>query len=318
MKDLWLLGTRMATPTAQRIGATRLPRIRGRQAPVNGGVAMTAARSRHGWRLPWSESLLSSLQHSGLSIVPAQPEFTCPSARHVPMGGRERAPRGGSGGWREFSAKPNAPRPMAGAAWTDIIDGHPARWVERAGQVTPVLGGTGVGVIFGGGDPAEQDGSISGPKAFRRHVLPCLQEIVKVCHAEQLRSVPGEDGNPRTVAANQSDASCVGHIGGDEQNAGMEPGDRRKRHPDLTIWGSASCGGALPQRTPGQVYAEATLLMGGACPGDGIIPESSNAIAHTTPAENVWAMLRARDGSGYRRGHIRHECGCSRTGPSRR
>jgi len=315
MKDLWLLGTQLPTPTAQRIGATGMPRIAERQAPGNEGPATAGARARDRWRLSLSEPPLFPLEYSHLSIVPAQPgracgrqrtaslqqmlppteraraEFTLPPAHPVLMGEQERTTEGG----REVLTTSSAPRPVAGAARAETIVGHPARRVKRAGQVAPVLGGTGVGVIFGGGDPADQNGDIWGPSAFRLHVLPCLQEIVKVCHAEQLCSVPGSDGTPWTVAVDQSDASCVGHIGGGTQDAGMEPADRRKRRPDLTIWGSVSCGDTLPQRTPGQAHAEATLLMGGACPGDSVMPGCCNALTCGTPVRKITAVLRACD-----------------------
>ncbi|HCU37287.1 MAG TPA: hypothetical protein DGT21_18185 [Armatimonadetes bacterium] len=314
MNHLWLLGTPMPTPTAQRIGATGMPRVAERQAPVNDGPATTGARARDGWRLSWFDPLWCPLERSEVSIVRAQPaqtgrrqrpasmqtmlaptgraraEFTLPPAHPVLMGGQERMTEGGRG----VATQPSAPRPVAGRAQSEVIDRHQATLVERAGQVTPVLGGTGVGVIFGGGGQADQNGNIWGPKAFRHHVLPCLQEIVKVCHAEQLRSVPGEDGNPWAVAADQSDASCVGHIGGGKQDAGMEPADRRKRRPDLTIWGSVSCGGTLPQRIPGQAHAEATLLMGGACPGGDTVPDCPRLHTHRTTARPVTAAIRHR------------------------
>lgn len=311
MNHLWLLGTPMPTPTAQRIGAVRMPRTAGRQARVENAPATTAPRSRAGWRLSWFEPLLCPLECSEVSIVRAQPaqtgrrqrpasmqtmlpptgraraEFTLPPAHPVLMGGQERTTEGGRG----VATQPSAPRPVAGPAQPDVIDRHQATLVERAGQETPVLGGTGVGVIFGGGDPADRHGDSRRPHDSRHHVLPCLQEIVKVCHAEQLRYVPGSDGNPWSAAAVESDAPCVGAISGGRQDAGMEPADRRKRHPDLTIWGSVSCGGTLPQRIPGQAHAEATLLMGGACPGGDTVPDCPGLHTHRTTARPVTAAI---------------------------
>ncbi len=184
---------------------------------------------------------------------------------------------------------------MAVALRPDLIDRHLAVQVERARQVAPVLGEMGVNVIFGGGDLADKNGCIYGPEVFRRHVLPCLQEIVKVCHAGRMPYVFRTDGNLWTIADDLFGASGVDGYGEIEQDAGMDPGAVRRHFPDLTMWGGVSCGTTLLTGTPGQVMAEATLSMGGACPGGGLILGCSNAIMHKTPVENMMAMLRARD-----------------------
>lgn len=166
MKCLWLLGTQMPTPTAQRIGAAGMPRIAERQTPLNDGPATAAARARDRWRVSLSEPPLFPIEYSDISIVPAQPERACgrqrprstqtisitldrarpelthPSAHLMLMSARERASEGGNEGGRKVSTTPSAPRPVAGAARADTID-RPVNTgaLGRAGD--PGLGGDG-------------------------------------------------------------------------------------------------------------------------------------------------------------------------------
>ncbi len=184
---------------------------------------------------------------------------------------------------------------IAVALRPDLIDRHLALTVEQARRTAPLFKAMGVDVIFGGGDLADKNGCIYGPQVFHDHLLPHLQQFVKIFHDQGLPYVFRTDGNLWSIADDLFGASGVDGYGEIDQEAGMDLGQMRERFPQLTMWGGVACGPTLRNATPQQVKAEALRSIEGASSGGGLILGSSNTIMHGTPPENVWALLEARD-----------------------
>jgi len=184
---------------------------------------------------------------------------------------------------------------IAVALRPDLIDRHLALAVEQARRTAPVLKAMGVDVIFCGGDLADKNGCIYGPQVFHEHLLPHLQQFVEIFHETGLPYVFRTDGNLWSIADDLFGASGVDGYGEIDQEAGMDLGQVRDRFPQLTMWGGVACGTTLRSATAQQVKQEALRSMQVAASGGGLILGSSNTIMHGTPAENVWAMLEARD-----------------------
>jgi uroporphyrinogen-III decarboxylase len=87
---------------------------------------------------------------------------------------------------------------------------------------------------------------------------------------------------------------CEGY-GEIDAAAGMDLGEVRSKFPRLVFWGNVPCGTLLIHGTPDQVRAFARQCVEKTDGGRGLILGSSNCLAHGTPAENVLAMLEARE-----------------------
>lgn len=171
-----------------------------------------------------------------------------------------------------------------------LIERHLDNAVECARRAAPGLAGLGVDVIFGGGDLADKNGCVYGPKVFHEVVLPRATAIIEAAHAQRLPYVFRTDGNLWSIADDLFVASGADGYGEIDQAAGMDFGAIRERYPSLTLWGGVPCGSVLARGTPEQVRAVALDSIEKAKSGGGIILGSSNTVIAGTPPENVWAM----------------------------
>jgi hypothetical protein len=178
-----------------------------------------------------------------------------------------------------------------------LIERHLDNAVEIARRAAPVLARMGVDVIFGGGDLADKNGCVYGPKVFHEVVLPRATAIVEAVHSQGLPYVFRTDGNIWSIAEDLFVASGADGYGEIDQDAGMEFGAIRERFPSLTLWGGVPCGTILARGTPEQVRAAALDSIEKAKSGGGIILGSSNTIIAGTPPENVWAMAEVARGT---------------------
>jgi len=172
-----------------------------------------------------------------------------------------------------------------------LVELHLDNSVTQARRTAPVLKRLGVDVIFGGGDLADKNGCVYGPKVFRRMVLPRLKAIAEIFHKQNIPYVFRSDGNLWDIGDDLFVESAVDGYGEIDQAAGMDISRLRARYPNLTLWGGVACGTTLARGTPQQVRQEALDSCGKGKSGGGIILGSSNTIIPRTPPENVLAMV---------------------------
>jgi uroporphyrinogen-III decarboxylase len=79
-----------------------------------------------------------------------------------------------------------------------------------------------------------------------------------------------------------------------DHDTSMHTGAIRKRYPDLVLWGTISAD-LLRRAEPVEIYRQCRQIIADSG-GRGYFHGCSNAVLPGTPPENVWAMMRARDG----------------------
>ena len=164
--------------------------------------------------------------------------------------------------------------------------------VELAKQQIEVQAELGVRIVWGGGDLADNNGPIYGPKVFKEMVLPRLRRIVEHCHRFGMRYLFRSDGDLWPVARELFGESGVDGYGEIDYDAGMRIPEVQARFPKLTCWGNVSCR-LLRLGRPEQIRDLVNELMEKALPGGRWILGSSNTILPKTPVENVLAMYEA-------------------------
>jgi len=151
----------------------------------------------------------------------------------------------------------------------------------------------GIRVVLGGGDMADKNGPLYSPAMFRALILPRLKKLAARCRELGLHYVWRTDGNIWSVADMIFREAGVPGYGEVDRDAGMELGVVRDRFPQVVIWANVSSA-LLSRGSRDEVYEHSMKILEES-QGLGYFHGCSNAILPGTPAENVWAMMEARD-----------------------
>jgi uroporphyrinogen decarboxylase len=156
----------------------------------------------------------------------------------------------------------------------------------------------GLKVIWGGGDLADKNGPVYGPRIFRQLVLPRAQKLVRKCEALGLWYVYRTDGNLWPIEREFFVDSGIHGYGEIDHDAGMELSRLKPLHGDrVTFWGNVPTGSVLYRGSERQVREFTRQLIDVAATGGGFILGTSNSVLPGTPAKNVVALFD--DGRKY-------------------
>ena len=150
----------------------------------------------------------------------------------------------------------------------------------------------GLKVIWGGGDLADKNGPIYGPKVFQELLLPRLKALTDKCHELGLVYVFRTDGNLWPIEHEFFEESGIDGYGEIDYEAGMDLALLKPKYGKrITFWGNVPCGTILINGSKQEVTEFTKRLIDVAAPGGGFILGSSNSIMPGTPARNVMAMI---------------------------
>jgi hypothetical protein len=176
------------------------------------------------------------------------------------------------------------------AAVADILDCQ----LEIALAQVESIAARGIKVVLGGGDMADKNGPLYSPHMFRTLVLPRLKRLAARCNELGLHYVWRTDGKIWLVSDMIFVEAGVPGYGEVDHDTSMHTGAIRKRYPDLVLWGTISAD-LLRRAEPVEIYRQCRQIIADSG-GRGYFHGCSNAVLPGTPPENVWAMMRARDG----------------------
>ena len=188
---------------------------------------------------------------------------------------------------------PEAPWLEACALRPELIEEYLDAVVRQTLAAIPALPGLGIGVLWAGGDLASSAGPVYSPAMFRRFLLPRLKRITRAAHEAGLLYLYRTDGNVWPIAQELFVDSGVDGYGEIDNDAGMDPGEVKRRFPRLTLWGGISCGKTLVFGTPEGIREAVRQVMAECAPGGGFILGSSNSVHQGVPTRNFAAMVEA-------------------------
>jgi uroporphyrinogen decarboxylase len=151
----------------------------------------------------------------------------------------------------------------------------------------------GVDFIMGGGDLADDRGTIYSPCLFERITLPRFKKLISFCHKMGLFYIFRTDGNTKPIWKQLFIDSGADGYGEIQPTAGMDLAELKKELPHLTLWGNLDCGETLVNGSKERIFRETEDCMEKGRPGGGYIFGSSNAIHYGVPAKNFLYMLEA-------------------------
>jgi hypothetical protein len=152
---------------------------------------------------------------------------------------------------------------------------------------------SGIKVVLGGGDMADNNGPMYSPRMFAELIIPRLKKLMTRVQEHGLHYVWRTDGNIWSVADMIFEDSGVPGYGEVDYDASMTAERIRQQYPDLVIWANLS-GDFLHQRSEKDVYDYSLKVLRDSG-GSHYFHGCSNTILSGTPAENVWAMMKARN-----------------------
>jgi len=151
----------------------------------------------------------------------------------------------------------------------------------------------GAEVIILGDDYAGNSGPMMSPGLFRQFVLPPLERMVEMIHAEGALCIKHSDGNlypllDMIVAAGPDGINPIEPVAGMALKTVKGLYGRK-----VCITGNIDCAHLLPHGTAGEVRAAVRQAIEDAAAGGGYILTSSNSIHSSCRPENLVAMVRA-------------------------
>ncbi|MCX7597460.1 MAG: hypothetical protein N2512_01140 [Armatimonadetes bacterium] len=164
--------------------------------------------------------------------------------------------------------------------------------VEIGIQQIELQASLGLRIIWGGGDLADKNGPVYGPKFFREVVLPRYVRLVKAAEDHGMKYLFRSDGNLWSIADDLFVTAGAHGFGEIDHDAGMDLHELMKRYPKLTCWGNVSCR-LLRTGTPAEVRSVAEELVQLGKATGRLILGSSNTVLPGTPPENYLAMWEA-------------------------
>lgn len=151
----------------------------------------------------------------------------------------------------------------------------------------------GIAVLLGGGDMADNSGTMYSPEIFRELMLPRLRSFSDYCRARGLHYVWRSDGKTWAIADDLFLDARIAGYGEVDFNAGMTAAALRERYPELVLWANGA-GDTIRRGTPDAVYAHGVEILRGGGPTRHFYG-CSNTILAGTPVENVRAFFRAKE-----------------------
>jgi uroporphyrinogen decarboxylase len=151
----------------------------------------------------------------------------------------------------------------------------------------------GAEVVILGDDYAHNQGPLMSPDVFRQFILPRLQKMVDLIHAEGAFCIKHSDGNiyPLLDMIVGTGADGINPI---EPVAGMDLKTVKRLVGDrVCLTGNIDCAHLLPHGTVEQVREAVRQAIADAGAGGGYILTSSNSIHSSVKPENFVAMVRA-------------------------
>lgn len=149
----------------------------------------------------------------------------------------------------------------------------------------------GVRVLLGGGDMADNHGTLFSPEVFAGLLLPRVRKFARRAAELGIHYVFRSDGNMWGVCDMLFGDAGVPGYGEVDFLASMEAGRLRQRYPELVIWANVA-GATMRRGTPEMVYEQSLATLRGAGPTRHFFG-NSNTILPGTPLANVEAMMRA-------------------------
>lgn len=181
---------------------------------------------------------------------------------------------------------------MACATRPDLVGRSLDAQVARARVQLQAQAAIGLRVIWGGGDLADKNGPVYGPRVFREIVLPRAQELVRRCRELGLWYVYRTDGNLWPIEREFFVESGIHGYGEIDCDAGMDLARLKPRYGDrIAFWGNVPCGPLVHSGTEAQVREFVRRLVAVAAPGGGFILGTSNSVLPGTPARNLAALF---------------------------
>jgi len=180
---------------------------------------------------------------------------------------------------------------MACVLRPDLVARYLSAQLTMACKRLEAYAALGVYIVWGGGDLADKNGPVYGPRVFRELVLPVVKKLTDKCHEFGMAYVYRTDGVLWPIERAffvESGSDGYGEI---DHQAGMTIEKLKPRYGDrITFWGDVPCGTVLRRGTEADVVEFTKRLIDVAAPGGGFILGSSNSIMPGTPARNVVAM----------------------------
>lgn len=149
------------------------------------------------------------------------------------------------------------------AAYVDVQLEQAMRDIRKQSQM-------GVRVIWGGGDFADNQGPIYGPKTFEDIMLPRWKALMEFCHDPDINAwyVFRSDGDLWSVSDmlfNTADIDAYGEV---DWNAGMDLSRLKEKYSRVTYWGNVPPRSSAPAQSrkswtpPGTVSTRCTAISG--------------------------------------------------------
>lgn len=245
--------------------------------PFWSGPETIAAKVKAQWRAAEAWSSIS------------RPGFVETASRWIALAGQEFEPLGQGAG---LAVPLNDEWLTACALVPELVSEFLAAQAVVGVLQLDALAALGVRIVWGGGDLADNNGPLYGPRFFRKHVLPHYRRIVDHAHTLGLMYVFRSDGDLASISDDLFDAAGIDGFGEIDVDAGMRIPDLQQNHPGLTCWGNISCH-VLRQGTPDDVRRQTHGLCRLALPHGRWILGSANTILPGTPVDNVMAMYEA-------------------------
>ena len=214
-------------------------------------------------------------------------EFVEKAGHWVALAGQEFEPLGQGAG---LAVPLNEEWLSACALVPDLVSEYLAAQAAVGVQQLDALKALGIRIVWGGGDLADNNGPLYGPRFFRQHVLPACRTVVNHAHSLGIRYVFRSDGDLTPISEDLFGTANIDGYGEIDVDAGMRIPDLQERHPRLTCWGNISCR-LLRNGTPEMILEEIARLSERVLPQGRWIIGSSNTILPGTPVKNVMAMV---------------------------
>ena len=174
-------------------------------------------------------------------------------------------------------------------AMADLLDCQ----LEIAKAAADAAAERGIAAILGGGDMADNGGTMYSPELFRELMLPRLRAFCRYCRGRGVHYIWRSDGKLWDIADDLFlDAGIPGY-GEVDFLATMTAADLRRRYPEIVLWANVSgdilCRGSVEKV---RRHVEEVLRGGGATRH---FFGCSNTILAGTPLENIQAFLETAD-----------------------
>jgi uroporphyrinogen-III decarboxylase len=171
----------------------------------------------------------------------------------------------------------------------DLIAEYLDAQVEMGRLQMEVQASVGIRVSWGGGDLADKNGPIYGPRFFREIVMPRYQRLGEHAHKVGMKYLFRSDGYLIPILDDLFDGTTMDGFGEIDYDAGVRIPDLLARYPSLTCWGNVSCA-LLRNGTPQQIRAATEEIVAAGQAHGRLILGSSNTVLPGTPPENYFTM----------------------------